>query len=76
MAQEPDSPVKDKNYNLVAVLKDSLQHAWQLDTYVQDAEREGDTELADWLRRIQENNKKAGDQGKRMLAQRLQQEGG
>lgn len=76
MAREPDSPVKDKNFNLVAVLKDSLQHVWQLDTYVQDAEREGDTELADWLRRIQENNKKAGDQGKRMLAQRLQQEGG
>lgn len=76
MAREPDSPVKDKNYNLVAVLKESLQHVWQLDTYVQDAEREGDTELADWPRRIQENNKKAGDQGKRMLAQRLQQEGG
>ena len=76
MTHEPDSPVKDKNYNLVAVVQDSLHNVWQLETYIDDAERQDDQELADWLRRIQENNKKAGDQGKRMLAQRLQQEGG
>lgn len=74
MVHGPDSPVKDKHYNLVAVVQDSLQHAWQMENYIQDAERQGDNELADWFRKIQENNKKAGDQGKRMLAQRLQKE--
>ena len=76
MAQEPESPAKDKNYNLVSVLQDSLQQVWQLESYIQDAERQGDSELASWFRRIQENNKKAGEQGKQMLAQRLQQEDG
>lgn len=69
---EPESPVKDKNYNLVTVLQESLQNVWQLAEYIEDAERQGDNELADWFRRIQENNKKAGDQGKQLLAARLQ----
>ncbi len=69
---EPESPVKDKNYNLVTVLQESLQNVWQLDSYIEDAERQGDNELADWFRRVQENNKTAGDQGKKLLAARLQ----
>ncbi len=72
----PESPVKDKQYNLVTVLQQSLENVWMLETYIQDADREQDTELADWLRRIQDNNRRAGEQGKKMLMQRLQKEGG
>ncbi|WP_158895802.1 hypothetical protein [Amycolatopsis anabasis] len=71
-----DSPVKDKNYDLVSVLQASLQYAWQLEAYIADAEKQGDGELASWFRRIQENNMKAGEQGKRLLAQRLSRETG
>ena len=71
----PESPVKDKQYNLVTVLQQSLENVWMLETYIQDADREQDTELADWLRRIQDNNRRAGEQGKKMLMQRLQKEG-
>lgn len=71
MAQEPSSPVKDKNYNLVKVLQESLQNVFQLEDYIADAERDGDSELAEWFRRIQDNNRKAGEQGKQMLQQRL-----
>lgn len=74
MANEPQSPVKDKNYNLVWAVEASLHNVWKLETYIQDAENEGDNELAEWFRKIQENNRKAGEQGKQMLAQRLQQE--
>ena len=49
---------------------------WKLETYIQDAEQAGDDELAEWFRKIQKNNRKAGEQGKRMLAQRLQKEAG
>ncbi len=73
---EPSSPAKDKNYNLIVMLQESLQKVFQLDTYIADAEREGDTELVDWFRRIQDNNRKAGDQGKALLAARLQRENG
>ena len=70
----PSSPVKDKNYNLVTLLQMSLENAWRMETYVADAEREGDQELADWFRKIGENSRKAGEQGKRLLARRLQSE--
>ncbi|MCP2166531.1 hypothetical protein [Goodfellowiella coeruleoviolacea] len=75
MAQ-PESPVKDKNYDLVNVVSDSLKYAWQMETYIKDAERQGDEELVTWFRKIQENNKKAGEQGKRLLLQRLKSEEG
>ena len=74
MANEPESPVRDKNYNLIGALEASLHNIWKLETYIQDAEEEGDSELAEWFRKIQHNNRKAGDQGKRMLAERLQRE--
>jgi uncharacterized protein YhfF len=70
----PHSPLKDKNYNLVSILHLSLENAWRMDEYIKDAEGEGDQELADWFRRIQENSQKAGEQGKQLLATRLNKE--
>ncbi|CAM3193919.1 hypothetical protein SAXI111661_21960 [Saccharomonospora xinjiangensis] len=72
MTAQPQSPVKDKNYNLISVLQASLEYAWQMETYIADAEREGDSELATWFRKIQHNNLKAGEQGKELLARRLE----
>lgn len=76
MADQSHSPVKDKNYNLINVVQLSLQNIFMLDQYVKDARSQGDDELANWLERIQENNKKAGEQGKRLLRDRLQSESG
>ena len=72
----PESPAKDKNYNLIAVLQESLQFVYQLETYIQDAEGEGDQELVDFFRQAQSNTQQGADQAKRMLAERLQAEGG
>jgi hypothetical protein len=74
MAQDPERTVKDKNYNLVTVLQASLHWTWQMETYIADADAAGDSELAEWFRKIQESNRKAGDQGKELLAQRLSAE--
>ncbi|WP_285788168.1 hypothetical protein [Micromonospora sp. NBRC 101691] len=76
MVKEPMSPVKDKNYDLIHALQISLEHIWRMENYIADAEERGDKELASWFRKIQENNRKAGEQGKQMLMQRLQQEKG
>ncbi|MET7971095.1 hypothetical protein [Micromonospora sp. NPDC005305] len=70
------SPVKDKNYDLIHTVQMSLQHVWQMETYIADAEDRGDTELATWFRKIQENNRKVADQGKKMLGDRLHKENG
>jgi hypothetical protein len=76
MTDTPQGPMKDTNYDLIWVLEASLKNVWQMDTFIADAEKADDSELAEWFRKIQENNRKAGEQGKRMLVERLQREGG
>jgi hypothetical protein len=76
MSQQPPSPVKDKNYDLITVLQRSLKTAWDLETYKEDARREGDAELADWFEKLQGKTNEAGEEGKRLLADRLPREGG
>ena len=53
------------------VVEQSLSNALRLETYVQDAEREGDTELAELFRRAQEASRKGAEQGKDQLRKRL-----
>jgi hypothetical protein len=61
----------DKDYNLVWYVEKCLDNALRLETYIQDAEREGDTELAELFRRAQGASRKGATEGKQMLAQRL-----
>jgi hypothetical protein len=62
---------KDKTYNLLWFTEQCLENALRLQTYVQDAEREGDNELADLFRKAQADSKKGAEEGKRLLAQRI-----
>jgi hypothetical protein len=62
---------KDKDYNLIWFTEQSLSNALRLETYIQDAERDGDSELADFFRRAQGASRKGGEQGKEMLRKRL-----
>ncbi|HEX8854259.1 MAG TPA: hypothetical protein VF752_01565 [Thermoleophilaceae bacterium] len=63
--------VKDKDYNIIWFTEQSLSNALRLETYIQDAQREGDSELADFFRRAQEASRKGGQQGKELLRARL-----
>jgi len=62
---------KDKDYNLLWFTEQSLANALRLETYIQDAEREGDSELADLFRRAQAESRKGGEVGKEFLRKRL-----
>ena len=62
---------KDKDYNLIWFTEQSLSNALRLETYVQDAERDGDSDLADFFRRAQEASRKGGEQGKELLRKRF-----
>ena len=62
---------KDKTYNIIWFTEQSLSNALRLETYIQDAEREGDSELADFFRRAQEASRKGGEAGKELLRSRL-----
>jgi hypothetical protein len=71
-----ESPAKDKNYNLITFLQESLQNVYQLDTYISDADGEGDDELKELLQQAKEHNQKGADEAKKLLSDRLQSEGG
>jgi hypothetical protein len=73
-ATRPESGTKDKNYDLITVTQLCLEHVWRLEQYAQDAEREGDRELATVFRRMQEHSRKGADECKRMLGDRLQED--
>jgi hypothetical protein len=62
---------KDKDYNILWFTEACLSNALRLETYIQDAERDGDTELADFFRRAQGESRKGAEQGKQLLRSRL-----
>jgi hypothetical protein len=61
----------DKDYNLIWFVEQSLSNALRLQTYIEDAERAGDNELAEFFKRAQGASRKGGEQGKDLLRQRL-----
>jgi hypothetical protein len=62
---------KDKDYNLIWFTEACLSNALRLETYIQDAERAGDSELTDFFRRAQGESRKGAEQAKTLLKQRL-----
>jgi hypothetical protein len=62
---------KDKDYNIIWFVEACLSNVLRLQTYIQDAEREGDTELAEFFRKAQAESRKGAEQGKQLLAGRL-----
>jgi hypothetical protein len=62
---------KDADYNLIWFTEQCLSNALRLESYVQDAERDGDSELADFFRRAQGESRKGAEQGKEQLRKRL-----
>jgi hypothetical protein len=62
---------KDKDYNIIWFTEQCLSNTLRLETYVQDAERDGDSELADFFRRAQAESRKGAEQGKQLLRARL-----
>jgi hypothetical protein len=62
---------QDKDYNIIWFVEACLSNALRLETYVADAERAGDRELADFFRRAQGESRKGAEQGKALLKSRL-----
>jgi hypothetical protein len=62
---------EDKDYDLIWFTQQCLSNALRLEIYAADAQRRGDTELADFFRRAQTESRKGAEQSKRMLRDRL-----
>jgi hypothetical protein len=62
---------KDKDYNILWFTAACLDNALRLETFIKDAERDGDNELAEFFKKAQTDSRKGAEQGKRLLASRL-----
>jgi hypothetical protein len=62
---------KDKDYNIIWFTEQCLSNVLRLESYISDAERDGDKDLADFFRRAQETSRKGAEQGKQLLGSRL-----
>ncbi|MGX1274092.1 hypothetical protein [Streptomyces phaeoluteigriseus] len=62
---------RDKDYNLIWYVEACLSNALRLETYIQDAERDKDNEVADLFRKAQADSRKGAEMGKDLLRARL-----
>ena len=62
---------QDKDYNIIWFIEQCLSNVLRMETYAQDAERAGDSELAEFFRRAQGESRKGAEQGKQLLRSRL-----
>jgi hypothetical protein len=57
-------------YNLSSVLFHALEGGASYDTYIEDAEREGDEELIDFFSRVRDEDSMRADEAQRLLVER------
>jgi hypothetical protein len=62
---------KDKDYDIIWFVEQCLDNVLKMETFAQDAERDGDSELAEFFRRAQGESRKGAEQGKELLRGRL-----
>jgi hypothetical protein len=61
----------DRDYNLIWFTENCLKNALRLETFIADAERSGDNEVANLFRKAQADSRKGAELGKDMLRSRL-----
>ena len=62
--------VSDNAYNLTSVLYHAAQGGTQYAKYIEDAESEGDQELADFFREVQQQDAERAQQARTLLTTR------
>jgi hypothetical protein len=65
---------KDKHYNLISVVYHLLQGAETYQMYIEDAQQEGDQEVAQYFQEVQAHNRRLAQRGKALLLDRLSRE--
>ena len=67
---ESATGISNARYNLVSVLYHALEGGATYDKYIEDAENEGDQELVDFFRQVQQEDAQHAQQAKSLLDQR------
>ncbi len=61
----------DMDWYLIWYIEACQNNALRLETFIQDVERAGDTELAEFFHQAQADSRKGADLGKQLLRSRL-----
>jgi len=67
---ESATGISNATYDLVSVLYHALEGGATYDKYIQDAEQEGDQELAQFFRQVQQDEAQRAQQAKSLLDNR------
>jgi hypothetical protein len=62
---------KDRLYNIIWFTQTCMSNALRLESYIQDAECDGDNELVELFQKAQADSRKGADKGKQLLRDRL-----
>jgi hypothetical protein len=62
---------KDRTYDLIWYTEKCLENVLRLETYIKDAEREGDNEVVELFRKAQADSRKGAEMAKKLLAERI-----
>ncbi|HYP02415.1 MAG TPA: hypothetical protein VER76_19650 [Pyrinomonadaceae bacterium] len=74
MTTKSNTGTQDTIYNLLSIIYHALQGAETYEMYINDAEQNGDTELAQYFRDVRDQNVKRAERGKQLLKTRLGEE--
>ena len=74
MTTKANTGTQDTLYNLLSIIYHALQGAETYEIYINDAEQNGDTELAQYFREVRDQNVKRAERGKQLLKTRLGEE--
>jgi methylthioribose-1-phosphate isomerase len=62
---------RDKDYNLIWFVESCLNNALRMEQYQADAQRDGDSEVAELFAKAQSDSRKGAELGKALLRKRL-----
>ena len=62
---------RDEDYDIIWFTETCLDNVLRLETYIQDADKAGDEELATLFRKAQAESRKGAEEGKKLLGARL-----
>ena len=68
--QQTTTGISDSVYDLTSVFYHAAQGGQVYDKYIEDAEREGDTELVEFFREAQEQDARRAQKAKSLLGRR------
>ncbi len=64
-------PIKDKDYDLISTIYHAAQSDYSCQQYMEDAQKSGDNDAAQFFQEVREHNQQLVNKGKALMKKRL-----